>query len=390
MRHRDIKQFYQILFLRRLLAYLLVLRYVHLLKTIAENQSGNLIEEADEQGQVNIDYIYLGSVPIACVDEWWEGMKTPDAPTGLTITPGDKQLIVSWSANAEPVDWYRVHWGIELRKYTDSKDVGKVNSHTITDLVNGTTYYVSVTSYADIKETYYYHTDHLGTPILMTDKNQSVVWSGEFLPFGEEYSITGNVINNMGMLGQYYDVETEQYYNWHRTQNPNIGRFTTYDPSLRLRGSPEIPYLLPSFLKTPQKLNPYIFSLNNPIRFVDPFGLDINSVDFTVDFYIVGAGESIVWCCDKNKKKHRATYHKICYGLSIGANAASFGSPLTEEACPPKNGWKNEVCGALGGGLGTSWGGGDVSTGPVVGVGGGYMRCYYYLWNDKITGCCDN
>ena len=36
----------------------------------------------------------------------------------------------------------------------------------------------------------------------------------------------------------------------------------------------------------------------------------------------------------------------------------------------PKNGWKNEVCGALGGGLGTSWGGGDVSTGPVVGVGG--------------------
>lgn len=32
---------------------------------------------------------------------------------------------------------------------------------------------------------YYYHNDHLGTPMLMTDSSGSVVWSGEFLPFGE-------------------------------------------------------------------------------------------------------------------------------------------------------------------------------------------------------------
>ena len=34
---------------------------------------------------------------------------------------------------------------------------------------------------------YYYHNDHLGTPMLMTDSAGAVVWQGEFKPFGERY-----------------------------------------------------------------------------------------------------------------------------------------------------------------------------------------------------------
>jgi uncharacterized protein RhaS with RHS repeats len=33
---------------------------------------------------------------------------------------------------------------------------------------------------------YYYHNDHLGSPIKLTDANQSVVWSWQYGPFGEE------------------------------------------------------------------------------------------------------------------------------------------------------------------------------------------------------------
>ncbi len=135
--------------------------------------------------------------------------------------------------------------------------------------------------------------------------------------------------------------------------------------------------------------NLYTYTRNNPVNFTDSKGLSIDSVDFTVDLTIVGAGEAIKTCCDKNNKKHRATYHKFCYGFSVGAIAASFGAPITQGECPPQNGWSNDVGGALGAGWGTSWGGGDASQGPNIGVGGGYMRCYYYLWNDQITGCCD-
>lgn len=237
------------------------------------DQSGNLIEEADEQGQVNSDYIYLGNVPIVRVDEWWEGMKAPQAPTGVTVTPGDKQLTVIWNANQEPVDGYKVYWEAESGKYTNSTDVGKVTSYTITGLTNGVSYYITVTAYADLKELYYYHTDHLGTPIVMTDSNGSMVWEGERLPFGEEYSVKGKTTNNLSFPGQYFDVETGLYYNWHRYDDPKIGRFTTYDPSLHLRGSPEIPYLLPTLLYTPQELNPYVFTANNPVRHVDFRGL---------------------------------------------------------------------------------------------------------------------
>ena len=94
--YSDIRQLQQILMMRKIVAYLVVLKYLR-----------NLIEEADESGQVNSDYIYFGSVPISRADEWWEGMKTPDAPIGANLIPGDKQLSVSWNANAEPVDGTR-------------------------------------------------------------------------------------------------------------------------------------------------------------------------------------------------------------------------------------------------------------------------------------------
>jgi RHS repeat-associated protein len=49
---RDINKIQTFIFTQRLIAYLLVLKYGQLLKTIAENQSSNLIEEADESSKI--------------------------------------------------------------------------------------------------------------------------------------------------------------------------------------------------------------------------------------------------------------------------------------------------------------------------------------------------
>jgi len=245
------------------------------------DQSGNLMEEADEQGQVNADYIYLGSIPIARVDEWWEGIQTPQAPTGVTVTAGDRQLTVSWNVNAEPVDGYKVYWGTESKNYTNTADAGKTTSYTITGLTNRTSYYIAVKTYVDLREPYYYHTDHLGTPIMMTDKNQNVVWDGEFLPFGERYSIDGKITNNFGFPGQYLDVETGLHQNGFRDYRAEVGRYIQFDPLLHpANGPPSFGDIqnvsLPSFeslKEVPQSLNPYIYVGNNSINFSDPRGL---------------------------------------------------------------------------------------------------------------------
>ena len=263
-RYKDIKQLQQILLMRKIVAYLMVLKYL-----------SNLIEEADETGQINSDYIYLGSTLIARVDEWWEGMPLPQAPTGLNLIPGDKQLTVSWNANQEPMDGYKVYWGTASGNYTSSVDVGDVATHTITGLTNGTTYYVSVTSYADLKETYFYHTDHLGTPILMTNGNGTIVWEGELLQFGERNLVKGSVTNNLGFPGQYSDVETGLYYNWWRYFNDKLGRYDSFDPILHPANGPPFNSNFSDFLFVPAKLNPFVYTLNNPIAYSDPTGLKI-------------------------------------------------------------------------------------------------------------------
>lgn len=57
--------------------------------------------------------------------------------------------------------------------------------------------------------------------------------------------------------GQYLDQETELYYNYFRYYDPAMGHYITFDP-LGLDGG----------------LNTYSYVGGNPIRFIDPFGLE--------------------------------------------------------------------------------------------------------------------
>jgi len=77
----------------------------------------------------------------------------------------------------------------------------------------------------------YYHTDHLGTPLAMTDQNGELAWQAEYLPFGElfsnEISTAGN---NLRFPGQYFDSETGLHQNWFRDYDPKTGRYVEADP----------------------------------------------------------------------------------------------------------------------------------------------------------------
>ena len=113
------------------------------------------------------------------------------------------------------------------------------------------------------EETFYYHNDHLGTPKVLTDKLQKVVWNVEFDPFGNELQNNGrqgsyirNVENNIFFSGQYRDKETGLNQNWHRDFDPKIGRYPQGDP-IGLKGG----------------MNPYIYVQNQPTVLRDPLGL---------------------------------------------------------------------------------------------------------------------
>ena len=93
---------------------------------------------------------------------------------------------------------------------------------------------------------YYYLNDHLGTPQLMTDENNVIVWEAKYRPFGEaDVHPYSSVENNIRLPGQYADAETGLHYNYHRYYDPMTGRYLRPDPShsIQPRGA-NIPYLV--------------------------------------------------------------------------------------------------------------------------------------------------
>jgi RHS repeat-associated protein len=96
-------------------------------------------------------------------------------------------------------------------------------------------------------QVYYYHNDHLGTPQVMTDQNQAVVWQADYDPFGKATVTTETITNPIRVPGQYFDAETGLHYNYYRYYDPGTGRYITSDPIGLLGG-----------------LNTYAYVKNNP------------------------------------------------------------------------------------------------------------------------------
>jgi len=121
------------------------------------------------------------------------------------------------------------------------------------------------------EQVFYYHTDHAGTPLAMTDSNGNVVWRADYKPFGEEQSVTFTVPNDKRFIGKEKDEETGFSYFGARYEEARIGRFIAPDPirvvDQRTSKTNE------DMLLNPQRLNTYAYALNNPMRYIDPTGL---------------------------------------------------------------------------------------------------------------------
>jgi RHS repeat-associated protein len=123
------------------------------------------------------------------------------------------------------------------------------------------------TTISQQSDTYYYHTDHLGSVRQATDSSKNIVSAVTYLPFGETVTEQGS--EHYLFTGKEQDT-TGLYYYGARYYDPDVARFIARDP---FRGKQT----------NPQSLNRYTYCLNNPLKIVDPWG--------EKNFYIEGGGE---------------------------------------------------------------------------------------------------
>jgi RHS repeat-associated protein len=116
--------------------------------------------------------------------------------------------------------------------------------------------------------TMFYHLDVVGSVRAVTDASGGTVESHDFWAFGEE---TTAATLHTRFVGKERDAETQLDYSIARYYGSKTGRFTTSDPG-HVGGD----------LFGPQSWSAYGYGLSNPLRFVDPMGLDPEKPIFTI------------------------------------------------------------------------------------------------------------
>ena len=112
---------------------------------------------------------------------------------------------------------------------------------------------------------FYYDTDHLGTPIAMTDGTASLAWRAEHRPFGGLHGLpVSSIASNLRFPGQYADAETGLHQNWYRDYESITGRYHEPDPLLMSIGS---------------STNRFAYVDSRPTFGIDPYGLVSSAKD---------------------------------------------------------------------------------------------------------------
>lgn len=259
--------------------------------TIGQKQSvaymyglkGELLAELGPSGKPVKEYIYLNEQPLVMLHHQASGGElflNSDFDGDGSITLADA-LIRYFNHRTDPV--YDLN-GDGISDLADTQIMWNCG------MTQGSCETANYSTYI-----YYIHNDHLGAPMAMSDESGQAVWRATATPFGEttvDEDVDGDgtpVTLNIRYPGQYYDSETGLHYNYFRYYDPKIGRYITADP-IGFAGLLK----LSEKSKINHGSNLYAYVGNNPLYFIDPYGLAPSWVGPTAGVVGATAGLAMV------------------------------------------------------------------------------------------------
>lgn len=172
---------------------------------------------------------------------------------------------------------------------------------------------------------YYYHKNHLGSVMAITDSNGAIVETYDYDPYGTPtiYNATGTEIatstigNTILFTGREYDYETGFYFYRARTMNPAFGRFMQHDPLLYV-----------------DEYNLYGYVGNMSTKYIDPSGNEEKDCDDKCNAANNKFNNSCNYCGAEGGTRfpnfgdsqfNRACYnHDRCYAKKMGKSACDI------------------------------------------------------------------
>jgi RHS repeat-associated protein len=147
--------------------------------------------------------------------------------------------------------------------------------------------------------------DGLGSVIALSDSNGNIVEQYKYDVFGKptimepnDAVISSSAYDNPYMFtGRRYDEQTGLYYYRARYYSPDLGRFISADP---------IGYY--------DSLNLYQYCLNNPVNYIDPWGLCKEGLDY----------DNLSWQ-DWTRELTKGFFEGAWDGAKLSANGMTFG-----------------------------------------------------------------
>jgi RHS repeat-associated protein len=128
---------------------------------------------------------------------------------------------------------------------------------------------------------YFFTTDHLGSVREMTDATGAIRARYDYDPYGRTTKVSGNLEADFGFTGFYRHQASGLSLTLYRAYDANLGRWLSRDPIAENGG-----------------INLYAYVANNPIGFVDPYGLFLGTPLSAGEFFgsaFSGAGTGLFY-----------------------------------------------------------------------------------------------
>ena len=163
------------------------------------------------------------------------------------------------------------------------------------------------------EETFFYHSDHLGSTSYITDDKANITQYDAYLPYGEllvdEHSSSEELPYKFN--GKQFDEETGLYYYGARYMNPVVSFWYGVDP----------------LAEKYQSIGGYVYCIGNPVKYFDPDGnTPWAAVAEGIGTFVLDAGVDFLSNWILEGQDYKSAFKNVAWGAALldGATSAAI------------------------------------------------------------------